>query len=48
MLIGGAELATEVPDGIVIIQGQAVHEGIQFLKAVADLRWVGLVGFCVG
>ena len=48
MLIGGAELTTEIPDGIVIIQGQAAHEGVQFLEAVADLRRVGFVGFCVG
>ena len=48
MLIGGAELATEVPHGIVIVQGQAAHEGIQFFESVTDLRWVGFVGFCVG
>lgn len=47
MFIGGAELTTEVPDGIVIIQGQAAHEGVQFLEAVADLRWIGLVGLGV-
>ena len=46
--IGGADLATEIPHGIVIIQGQVTKEVIQFLKAVADLRRVGLVGFCVG
>ena len=48
MFVGGAELATEVPDGIVIVQGQAAQEDIQFLEAVADLRWVGFVGLCVG
>ena len=45
--IGGAELTTEVPHGIVIIQGQAAHEGVQFLEAVADLRRVGFVGLGV-
>ena len=47
MLVGGAELTTEVPDGIVIIQGQIAQEVIQFLESVSDLRRVGFVGFCV-
>ena len=47
MLIGGAELTTEVPHGIVIIQGQAAHEGIQFLETISDLGRVRLVGLCV-
>jgi hypothetical protein len=47
MFIGGAELTTEVPDGIVIIQGQAAHEGIQFLETIADLGRVRLVGLGV-
>ena len=47
MFIGAAELTTEVPDGIVIIQGQAAQEGIQFLESVTDLRWVGFVGLGV-
>ena len=48
MLIGGAELTTEVPHGIVIIQGQVAHEGIQFPEAVPNLRWVGFVGLGIG
>ena len=48
MFVGSAELATKVPYGIVIIQGQAAQEGIQFLESVTDLRWVRLVGFCIG
>ena len=48
MFIGGAELTTEVPDGIVIIQGQAAQEGIQFFESVTDLRRVRLMGLCVG
>ena len=47
MLIGGAELTTEVPNGIVIIQGQAVQKGIQFLESIADLGRVRLVGLGV-
>ena len=48
MLIGGAELTTEVPDGIVIIQGQIAQEVIQFLESVPDVRRVGFVGLGVG
>ena len=48
MLIGGAELTTEVPDGIVIIQGQAAQEVIQFCESASDLRGVGLMRFCIG
>ena len=48
MFVGSAELTTEVPNGIVIIQGQAAHEGIQFLEAFPDLRWIGFVGLGVG
>ena len=47
MFIGGAELTTEVPHGIVIIQGQAAHEGIQFLESIADLGRVRLMGLGV-
>ena len=48
MFVGSAELTTEVPHGIVIIQGQTAQEVIQFFEAVADLRWIGFVGFGVG
>ena len=48
MFISGAELATEVPYSVIIIQGQAAHEGVQFLETVADLRWVGFVRLGVG
>ena len=40
-------MTTEVPHGIVIIQGQAAHEGIQFLETISDLGRVRLVGLCV-
>ena len=48
MFIGSTELTTEVPYGIVILQGQLTQKVVQFLKAVADLRWVTFVGLCVG
>ena len=48
MFVGGAELTTEVPHGIVIIQGQVAQEGIQFPEAVPNLRWVGFVGLGIG
>ena len=48
VFIGGAELTTEVPDGIVIIQGQVAHEGIQFLETISDLGRVRLVRLGVG
>ena len=48
MFVSGAELATEVPYGIIIFQRQAAQEVIQLFEAVTDLRWVGFVGFCVG
>ena len=47
MFVGGTELTTEVPHGIVIVQGQAAHEGIQFLESIADLGRVRLVGLGV-
>ena len=48
MFVGGAELTTEVPDGIVIIQGQAAQEVIQFFESITDLGRVRLVGLGVG
>lgn len=48
VFIGGAELAAEIPYGIIIFQRQAAQEVVQFLKAFADLRWVTFVGLCIG
>ena len=48
MFVSSTDLATKVPYGIIIIQGQAAQEVIQFLEAVADFRWIGFMGFCVG
>ena len=47
MLVGGAELTAEVPHGIVIIQGQAAQEVIQFFESITNLLWVGFVGLGV-
>ena len=47
-LVGGAEAAAEIKDGIVIVQGQGFQETLQFLEALADFRWVGFVGFGIG
>ena len=48
MFIGATEATTEVEDGIVIFKREGAEEFFQFLESVADLRWVGFVGFCVG
>ena len=47
-LVGGAEAAAEIKDGIVIVQGQGCQETLQFLETIADFRWVGFVGFGIG
>ena len=48
MFISSAELATEVPNSIVIIQGYAFQKLIQLFESVTDLRRIGFMGFCVG
>ena len=47
MLIGGAEAAAEVEDGIIIFQRQMSQEVIQFQEAIPDVRWVGFMGFLI-
>ena len=47
-LVGGAEAAAEIKDGIVIVQRQGFQETLQFLETIADFRWVGFVGFGIG
>ena len=47
MFVSGAELATEAPYGIIILQRYVAQKVVQFLKAVAYLRRVGFMGFCV-
>ena len=48
MLIGGAEAAAEVKDGIIIAQWQGFKKTLQFLEALADFGWIGFVGFGIG
>ena len=47
-LVGCAQAAAEVKDGIVIAQWQGFQETLQFLETIADFRWVGFVGFGIG
>ena len=47
-LVGCAQAATEVKDGVVIVQGQGFQKTLQFLEALADFRWIGFVGFAIG
>ena len=46
--VGGAEVAAEVEDGVVVVQGEGAEEFLQLLEAVPDLGWVGFVGFGIG
>ena len=48
MLISDAEAAAEGEDGVVILQGYAFQQGIQFFEAVPYVRGIGFVGFLVG
>ena len=47
-LVGGTQTAAEVKDGIVIAQRQSLQETLWLLKTLADLRWIGFVGFGIG
>ena len=47
-LVGGAQAATEVKDGIVIVQGQGFQKTLQFFETLADFRRIGFVGFAIG
>ena len=48
MLIGRAEVAAEVEDGVIIVEGEGIQKGFQFLETLADLRQIGFVGLGVG
>ena len=48
LLIGSTQAAAEVKDGIVITQWQGFQETLQFFETLADLRWIGFVGFGIG
>ena len=43
-----AEAAAQIEDGVVILQGYAIQQGIQFFEAVPYVRGIGFVGFLVG
>ena len=47
MLIGGTEAATEVKDGVIILQWQMSQQVIQFPEAISDVRWIGFMGFLI-
>ena len=47
-LIGRTQAAAEVKDGVVIAQWQGFQKIPQFLEALADLGWIGFVGFGIG
>ena len=47
-LIGCTQVAAEVKNCIVFVQGQGFQETLQFLKTVADFRRIGFVGFRIG
>lgn len=47
-LVGCTQAAAKVKDGIVIVQGQGSQKTLQFLEALADLWWIGFVGFGIG
>ena len=47
-LVGGAEAAAEVKDGVVIVQGQGLQETLQFFETLADFWRIGFMGFAIG
>ena len=47
-LVGGAEAAAEVKDGVVIVQRQGFQKRLQFFETLADFRRIGFVGFAIG
>lgn len=44
-LVGGAEAAAEVKDGVVIFQGQGFQKTLQLLETFADFGRIGFVRF---
>ena len=47
-LIGRTQAAAEIKDCVVIAQCYRLQETLQFLKTLADFRWIGFVGFGIG
>ena len=46
--VGTTQTTAEVKHGIIIIQWQNAQKIFQLLKASADFRWIGFMGFGVG
>ena len=47
-LVGGAEAAAKIKNGVVIVQGQRFQKRLQFFETVTNFRRVGFVGFAIG
>ena len=47
-LVGCTQAAAEVKNGVVIVQGQGFQKTLQFFETLADLRWIGFMGFGIG
>ena len=47
-LVGSTKAATEVKDGVVIVQGQGFQKTLQLLETLADFWRIGFVGFGIG
>ena len=48
LLVGGAQAATKVKNGVIIFQGQGFQETLQFFETLADFWLIGFVGFAIG
>ena len=48
VLVGGAEAAAQVKDGVVIFQGQGFQKRLQFFETITDFRRIGFMGFAIG
>ena len=47
MFVRAAEAAAKIEDSVVVLQRESAEELFQLLKAIADVRRVEFVGFCV-
>ena len=47
-LVGCAEAAAQIKNGVVIFQGQEFQKRLQFFETVTNFRRVGFVGFAIG
>ena len=46
-LVGGAEAAAQVKNGVVIVQGQGFQKRLQFFETVPNFRRVGFMGLAI-